>query len=115
MGPALRGTPAPEPRVLALLVGQALDARVAGGTMNLLLLAGFALGLFGWLWLVQTLALLSEGPARIWVLPFRHRESRRVRMALKLGLGCGIIGVLLLYPWSISDDPIRYHAAKFIP
>lgn len=82
--------------------------------MNLLLLAGFALGVVVWLWIAQTLALLSEGQRQIWVLPFRHpHESHRIRAALKLALCSGLVAVILFYPWAIGEDPLRYHGEKF--
>src|SRR4029079_15687771 len=82
--------------------------------MNLLLLAGVALGMVAWLWIAQALALVSEGQRRIWVLPFRHpHESHRIRAALKLALGSGLIAAILFYPWVIGQDPLRYHGEKF--
>ncbi len=82
--------------------------------MNLLALAGFALGVLGWLWLAQTAALVSEGRREIGRLPFRHGvDSRRVRGVLKLALGSGLLAVLLLYPRAIGQDPFQYHHEKF--
>lgn len=82
--------------------------------MNLLVLAGFTLAVLGWLWLLQTLTLLSEGERRIWALPFRHgTESHRVRGFLKLALATGLTAALLLYPWAVGQNPLRYHGEKF--
>ncbi len=82
--------------------------------MNLLLLAGFALAVLGLLWLAQTAVLLSEGQRRVLVLPFRHgTESHRVRGWLKLALVTGLTAALLLYPWAIGQNPLRYHGEKF--
>jgi hypothetical protein len=82
--------------------------------MNLLVLAGFALGVLAWLWLAQTVALIFESRRPIWRLPFRHgTDSRRVRGVLKLALGSGLLAVLLLYPWAIGQNPLQYHGEKF--
>jgi Type II CAAX prenyl endopeptidase Rce1-like len=88
---------------------------MAGAAMNLVILAGFAAGVLAWLWAVQALALGLER-RRIWVLPFRHgSDSARVRGLLKLALGSGLLGVLILYPWAIGENPLRYHGDKFAP
>src|SRR5262249_44569573 len=90
-------------------------ASLAGAAMNLVILAGFAAGVLVWLWIAQALALVWDR-RRIWVLPFRHgSDSARVRGALKLALGLGLLAGLILYPLAIGENPLRYHGEKFAP
>lgn len=79
--------------------------------MHLLILAGFGLGCLAVLWAAQTLALWSVGDRRPWVLPFRHdSESPTVRWSLKAALQGAILTTLVLYPWTIGENPLAYHA-----
>src|SRR5438552_2624082 len=84
--------------------------------MNLLLLAGFALGGVGLLWIAQTFALWASGSRTIWVLPYRHdSDSPRVRWAMKLALQAALLTTLFLYPWAIGQNPWQYHWERLTP
>lgn len=85
--------------------------------MNLIIMAGFFLGVLALLWTVQALALLSIGDRRIFVFPYHHgNKSQVVRWAMKIALQVGLISILFVYPWAIGHaDPWKYHEDKFLP
>jgi len=79
--------------------------------MHLLVLVGFAIAALTILWAVQTLSLFAAGERKICVLPLRHgSDSALVRWSLKLALQCVFLGIILLYPLAIGQDPIAYLA-----
>jgi hypothetical protein len=83
--------------------------------MNVVVLLAVAAAGLLLVWGVQTLALLAAGEARPVAWPFRHpNESAGVRWALK-GAVQGALLLLLVLPWFLGEDPLRYHAARLEP
>ncbi|MBM4070208.1 MAG: CPBP family intramembrane metalloprotease [Planctomycetes bacterium] len=84
--------------------------------MNLIILAGFGVGVLMLLWTVQALALLATGDRHIFVFPYHHgNKSQIVRWAMKVALQIGLLSILFLYPCAIGKNPWEYHAEKFVP
>src|SRR5262245_16222480 len=95
----LRVVPSPPAGNLAVLARQAMVAPVAGGAMNLLILAALSLLLLGVLWLAQVIAVRWAGEGRLWALPFRHgSDAPRVRGVMKAALGASVVTLLIVYP-----------------
>lgn len=83
--------------------------------MNVIVLLGVAAAGLLLVWGAQTLALLAVGDARPFAWPFRHQnESAVVRWSMKGAVQAALL-LLLLLPWFLGEDPIRYHASHVEP
>jgi hypothetical protein len=83
---------------------------------GLLILTAFGAGCLLVLWSAQTLALLAVKDPRPFVWPFRHHsESEVVRWSIKVALQASFLGLLVLFPWIMGDDPLAYYSARLLP
>jgi membrane protease YdiL (CAAX protease family) len=91
-------------------------AHLAGGEMNLVILAALSAAVLVWLWVVQFAAVRWAGDGKAWAWPLAHgSDSPKVRGAMKAALAVGLVALLIAHPALTGRDPLRYHLDRLTP